>query len=413
MAADGDTEWGDPHGPAAAVAAEVRKAEKLYAQAPRDLQREMAPMLQKLRDAFAAQVRIDAVRAAGEALEAHVGELDALLADEDAYLDRVGALFDEPAFAKHWFSAGDVGRAYAKVGYPVDPRKSAEVTRAALLFLATKRVRRRIFEEASALLPEYVKTARFLDGCIVRLLAVQTVEDENEVNPLLLALFLHGHREWLAEWERVSAEALESAGLSVSEFRQMSPGQAMAWLNRQAIDPHKEALFRGKLAANPAFEAMATANAAVREDASLAWIQTGDAQDLLLPATEVLPWLNQFSERSFDTMKAMAEAAGRGLPPDRDQLERVGSILWDLAHDMAAELFTRERREELVAQMSGFLDDARASQDEDTMLAIEGALAMVCSGQPPQDVAFVRALCYHSMVRGLKEFGADEDSASD
>ena len=88
-------------------------------------------------------VRWTEIEAASESLEAHRAGFEALLADEQALVERGRKLFAEQRFARLRFRAADIQRAFSAVGYlsfaVVDDR-TFETMRKAILFLADQKM---------------------------------------------------------------------------------------------------------------------------------------------------------------------------------------------------------------------------------------------------------------------------------
>jgi len=150
-----------------------------------------------LKDYLSRKVDIDA---ATQALEPHRREFARFYEDKTALQARVEAVFAEDRFAPLRFTADDLQRAFDHAGSPlaVPTEKLAGHLRTCILHLADTQYRPWAAASLMVSLPDYVKAAQWMDGCLVMNCAYLTSNEHNEPNPFLWQMFVQGYQGWTA-----------------------------------------------------------------------------------------------------------------------------------------------------------------------------------------------------------------------
>jgi len=179
--------------------------ERLGRLLPGRKRKELAPIVEQIRELTEYESRRREIDAAVEILEAHRKDYEKLVAKPRQLAERAGKLFAEEGFASMWFHAADVQRAFEAVGFPTtswDPR-TVETVDKAIRFLADGAKRNALGIQLMRMLPDFVKAERYLDAWIIQHSAIVTAEEpEGPVGGFLLEMFRHGMEEWADQRER-------------------------------------------------------------------------------------------------------------------------------------------------------------------------------------------------------------------
>ena len=180
--------------------------------------------------------------------------------------------FAEPPFESMRLHAADVQRAFEAVGYPPGgplDQRFADVMDRAIRHLLDDKLRESLAQRLILTLPQYVNAGRHLDGWIIRHSVDLTAEPpEGVVGPFLLAMFMHGYREWDEKREQEQMAMFREMGLDPEEIRKMGFDGLERWMQDMASKPDKSAAMEKFLAKHPELNAMTQAQCQASEDAA-------------------------------------------------------------------------------------------------------------------------------------------------
>lgn len=377
--------------------------QQLRRTAPRGKQGEIDQLVAQTQPLLTYLERREEIEAATAALEAHREEFERLVDNQEAYLARTRALFDEEPFAALRFTPEEVRRALDKVG--CSPSKAipdevfVETLRAAILSLADKDRRSKLSMNLLLLLPQYLAAGRHLDGWIIQHCAYSTIETAEESNPFLFQMFSHGYEAWVNERTERDEAMLREIGLDPARARSMSMAEIDAWLQAQEADPDKKSRMEAIMAANPDQRAAAVADLERMERDSIKLLEREDARDLLLTQAELESALPNLLRR-FETIQKTSPDLFSGPKPDEAASKALAEIVWPAFGEMAGSIFTPERIQQLIAQLKRYRDERFASGDKVAAGLTLGAIASLQPEDDPTRNYFLNALCLASFRAG-------------
>ena len=124
-------------------------------------------------------------------------------------------------------------------------------------------------------------------------------------------------------------------------------------------------------------------------------LQREDARVLLLSPKEVMPWLEVLEQRFRQSPEGLASLS-LTRPPD----EAVGKVFVDLvygvAEEMAASVFTPARRDQLKAQLQQLRRHFSDGADPEALAGVHGAF-MAAQTTTPGDSHFLVSVCWMSL----------------
>ncbi|MDO9543144.1 MAG: SEC-C metal-binding domain-containing protein [Kiritimatiellia bacterium] len=394
--------------PARADVASSEYWEKMSKRLPRDMRREFGPMIAQAKQYVAMESRRELVESAVEVMAAHRAEYDKLRKNTSDLLRRAEKLFGEEPFADMCFCAADVQRAFEAVGYTSPGRmdkRFTEIVDKAVRFLLNTKQREELAQRLLLTLPEYVNAGRYLDGWIIRHSVDLTVElPEGMVGPFLLVMFMHGLKEWEDLRDREQNAMLAEIGLSPEQIRQMGYEGLEVWMRDMRGKPDKTAAMEKFLAKHPELNAMTQAQCRAAEDAALKLLQRDDAQGLLLSPSEVYPWLEILENRFRATPEGIASLS-QSRPPDESIAKAFVNLVYDVAFEMAAAVFTPARLEQLKAQLHELRRALTAADDHDALTGMHGALMAAQATTAPEDSHFLVTVCCMSLRSAMEAMG--------
>jgi hypothetical protein len=298
------------------------------------------------------------------------------------------------------FRAADVQRAFEAVGFPSFDRtdkRFVQTVEKAVRFLTTPKQRETLSRRLLQTLPDYVEAGRHLDGWIIQHSAYLTADmPEGVTGPFLLAMFLHGMREWEKQRDREQEALLTEMGLSTEEIRRLGYDRIEARLRELMANPDKSAAMKKFLAQHPELEAMSQAQCREAEEAAVALLEREDAHVLLLSPDEVGPWLAVLDRRILEAPEGYA-AFPTNRPPDKKTTEALAKLVYDAAAEMATAIFTPTRLDRLRSRIHEYRRGFSPENDRRVMAGIHGALAATQSGGDPANSHFLVTLCWVSI----------------
>ena len=366
--------------------------------------KELAPLISTARQYAEYKSRREDIEAAVRTLESHRTEYEELARDPQKLLQRTEKLFDEEQYADMWFSAADVQRAFEEVGYPVMNQttpKSFQSLEKAIRFLADDTERETLARRLMLMLPDHVNARRYLDAWMIQHSALITREStEGPVGSFLLAMFMHGMKEWGAQRDREQVAMFRNLGIDLEELRRLGYGGSEAWLKEIMEDPSKAAELENFLAAHPELKAFTEAQCRDAEEAALALLKREDALDLLLSLEEAEPWFEALEQRLSESPEILA-----ALKQEQGSHESAAKVfldrLYSVSSDMAAAVFTEARLDRLASLLHEYRGRL-SEEDQDGIAGVHGALVALQSKQAPGENHFLVALCWESVRRILE-----------
>jgi hypothetical protein len=286
-------------------------------------------------------------------------------------------------------------------------RKFVKTVEKAIRFLLDDAQRKALALRLAEALPEYAAAGRYLDAWIIRHSVVLTAEPKGTPGPFLLAMFLHGMREWEGERDREQDALLNEMGISAEEVRRLGYDGMEARLQEIMAGPEKAAAMKEFFAKHPELTALSEAQCREAERAAAALLERADAQDLLLTPDEVAPWLPVFERRAQEVPGLLA-ALSAEEPPDKPTTQAFVQLMYDFGSEMANAIFTPPRLQRLAAQLHAYRRRLVPDKHQRLMVGVHGALAATQSPSKPADSHFLVMIC----CRSLRAVGDSMESAS-
>jgi hypothetical protein len=377
-------------------------AREVMRHAPPDEKQELQQVLEKVEEMAAYEAMQDEIEAAGQVLEAHRPEFEALMKDGVAAMDRADRLFSEEPFAPMRYTAADVYRAFEAVGYPSRYREEPteedmETLVAAILHLADEDRRFHLARQLVMLLPEYVSAERYLDAWLIQYSAFQMTEAPDESNPFLFVMFNLAFAEWASQVDNQQEALLRELGIDRSTVAGMSVDELEAWFQAQMADPAKKARIEAYYAAHPMMSDQGEAEIIELERGTLSLLERDDAAPLYLSPEELKPWVPVLLERLAPIKEQTQQAAERGNWKDPDTLQAMGDIFVEIAREMVPVVFTPERLGRLMADLRDYRRKLLDERESQAAMHAHAAFMMLEREETPAENPLLIGICFASL----------------
>lgn len=341
-----------------------------------------------------------AIQSASAVLEFHRGEFIKLTKNPEALANRMQTLFTEERFASLRFTAADIQRAFDHGGHPslglISDDHTVALLRAAILYTANKSRRQDLAMALLMHLPAVVAEDRFLDGWIIQHCAFETTEVPDESNPFLFAMFSYGYDAWAAEKLARDEAFARDLGFDPAQLRNMTPAEIDACLAQVKDDPATLAKMEAFLDANPGERAQANASLDAMEMASIELLKREAAAGLLLAPEEIEPWLPTLNERLAAILEQLP-LPDVSAPPDPAVTQKIMDELWPLLGEMAEDIFTPARIQQLIQRIKACRDEWYAAGDKQIISQALGAINQLERAGDPAENYFLVCLCFFSL----------------
>jgi hypothetical protein len=188
----------------------------------------------------------------------------------------------------------------------------------------------------------------------------------------------------------------------------MTPAEIDACLAQIKDDPAVMAKMETFLNANPGERAQAHASLDAMERDSIELFKREDATQLLLTPKEIEPWLPIVNERLMTILERLPKTDA-SAPPDPALAREVMEELWPLLGEMAEDIFTPERIQQLKSQIKSYRDKSHAAGDKKIIGQTLGAINQLEREDEPAENYFLTSLCFFSLRSAGQEASARGD----
>lgn len=379
--------------------------QRVLATAPPQMTAEGMHLLDELDDLQSVWTHAEEIEAAQHALELHRPEIQALLADPSTLEERARSLFAEADFQSLRFKPEEIQRAFDTTGCPRpsdDPGDVAQKVCAAMLHLADEDYRRRASLRLMAVFSKYVAAGRYADAHILQDSAVRMLEEPNESNPCLGAIFLESWAGWAEQSDQVTEGAMRLLGVDPDQLAAMGPDAVLEWATKQAADPQKAAQIEAYLDEHPELRAQLVGGRGQAEERVLDLFKRDDARILYLSPEEVEPWARQALHKLNPLARRFVQAEQRGKQVSERDKRKAQEQFLRLVRKMAAELLTADRTHRLITDMQEYarqLERAGEKQAANDLWLMTGLLA---TEQRPAENRVLVSLCHLSLQAAMK-----------
>ena len=245
-----------------------------------------------------------------------------------------------------------------------------------------------------------------MDGCLVQSAALMTLNDDGESNPFLFQMFFHGYEAFVAEETAQNDARLRGLGFDPEQADEMSPAEIDAWLAAKMSDPDWKARMEAEMAAHPEEQDQLNAKLAAMERDSINLLTREDSHTLRLAPQELEPWVPALLECLERDKKRKASGSADTATPTA-LLDSIRPII----REMAGSLFTPERIQELVVQLTAYRDELFAAGEREAAGWAMGGLVTLETETSPADNHFLNCLCLYSL-RGpeTESLGMEEEN---
>lgn len=372
---------------------------KMSSRLPSKMRRKFAPVLSQARRVAEYESRQAQLKGVYQAMEAHRDDFEKLMEDDPEFFRQAEALFSEDRFADMRFGATDVQRAFEAVGFPPYGEINEEVGRTvakAICFLVNDTLRKTLSLKLLLLLPDYVAAERYTEAWIIHdSLDLLAELSENAVGPFLMTMFLFGLRAWEEQREHEQQAMFKELGLNPDDIRKAGYAGAETLIQKMVQDPEKTEALEKFLASHPELSAMTQAQCLAAEDAALKLLQREDAEELFLSPDETEPWLKRLAHRFKKVMKKFPVPSS--AQPNEKAVKASMMALFDVADEMAPEVFTPQRLEKLRLQLREWRQECSGDGDAEILKGIDGALISAQPGDKVKNNRFLIMLCACSL----------------
>jgi hypothetical protein len=401
---------------------EVRQLRQLVKEELPDAEaRELHEDMDKLEEAARYTAMADEIDAATEALEAHQADFERMMADAASAMDRALRLFSEERFAHLRFSVDELKRTFDEVGYPASgpsgpSDKDMEILVAAAVHLAGDEEQRfRLTRRLLMTLPEYVAAGRYRDAWLIQYSAFRLMDVPEESNPFMFVMTELAFEAWGRRMNREQDALIEALGVDPATRHALDPGQARKLAEEMLRDPDKSARLERFAAEHPDLAAHLQARMRRQDAEAVKLLEHEGAECLLLSMEEVEPWMPVLADRAATLEAQMGDDLEAEGDPTPELREAGESTFVALATEMAREIYTEKRIDELVADLEGYRDRLKGAEEHEAAEWAESALMVAQRGAPVEQNMFLVGTCFvtlREVLRAIVAFAA-ADASSD
>ena len=350
--------------------------------------------------------RREEIERAGEALDGHWEAAESICADPERFSDIAGELFGDPRFDALRFTADDVHRAFEKVGFAsmeTLDEESVNILVKAMLHVADKKRRMVLGVGLLIHLPDFVSSGRYLEACLLQLLAFETMEKTEKTNAFLYHMFTSGYETFVAESQAYQEAIFEEFGLDPVEMKNMSPLEAKQKLVETFSDPLRNELAEKLFARDPIYREASLARLDELRDRSSELVDREDTPFLEFSREEALPWFERFSDAYEEWAKNPENTLTEDSPPDIFE-----DVLQPILRQMATSLFTPARIEQLVDDLTEFQNERFEAGDRESASLAEAAISWIRPEDEPGLNPFLLTVCYRTIRSTIPEIEPSE-----
>jgi hypothetical protein len=380
--------------------------EKMARRLPPSMRKEFGPMIAQVKRQAEMQSQRARIGAAAEILEQHRAEFEQLSKNTSEMFRRAEELFGEERFADMRFSAAEVQRGFDRVGFiglgqmtEADAKKVGK----AVVFLRNKEQREALARRLFEAMPDYVDAGRYVDAWIIQHSADLTAEaTADSCGVFLVAMFLHGLREWERQRDEEQLELFRQCGIDPDKIREMGYEGLDAWMRDVLKSPERTAAMEAFLMKHPELNAVTQAQCRTAEEASAALLRREEGRVLHLAQEELDPWLHEFERRTAEMPGGIPSHLG-SVRAKKKAAKALAEIMYDVASEMAETIFTPARIAQLKAQLHELRRKFTEAGDAEGMDGVHGALTGLAGTDAPADRRFLVGICWESLLATIHD----------
>lgn len=356
--------------------------------------------------------RGEEIEAARAQLDTHRAEFERLAADPDRYLALAQTLFAEECFVPLRFTASEVREAFDHVGHPgtlLPDHQTAEILRAAILYIANDERRNWLAMSLLLRVPEFVAAGRHLEAWLLQYSSFQMTDQPGESNGFLFQMFSYGYDAWMAERRTKDKTFLNKLGLDLDRLQTMGVDEVDAWIQSQTTDAANSAAMEAFFREDPHLREELAANLESMERNSAALLEREDSRILQLPIEEMRPWVTVLNERV--AQPGFPSDPGEARTPEEDALKMFDELVLPLMREMADAIFAPDRIRKTIADLRKYRGERFAAGDRVTANQAMGAISYLEREDDPGQNSFLISLCWASLNSAIKAGEAETPGA--
>ncbi len=319
--------------------------------------------------------------------------------DPERFDDFSQTVFAEDCFRPFHFTVSDIQRVIDQTDFSPRREREEEITEeafvSAILYLADSERRTDLAMGLLNLMVDLVAAERYLEGWLVQAMALLTLEEQEDSNPFLWAMFAYGCDAWSAERLAHDENQLKELGLDMGRISELSSGELHQVLSEVTSDPEKMKTLESFLERNFGQQEVTEFRRSLKEERSVDLLTREDTLFLNPAMEDTLPWADRINQH-LNAVGLDSEEKFKQLSA-QERTELFDVPMFEFLRDMADTVFTPDRIEQLVADLEQYRLE-RINLGEHSVAELTAvAISDVKGEENPGDNMFLLELCRRSL----------------
>lgn len=329
--------------------------------------------------------------------------------DEEQLMARTASLFADERFAQFEFSRDEIRHALIEIGefdQKMDIEKAGEITQSIMEVVLADGKGEILALQLLLLVPEYVAAERHIDGFIILQNALMIQQFPNAPLAPFAAMLCSRALESLDSYREQARGALfANLGMTEEEIKRMGDDQAHEWFKKTMSNPESTAALERFVDAYPEILSNESDEFIEAHVDALAFLNSEDGRVLYLDLPELVPWILEIGRRIEETPGLVSEVKKLSKSPPKTLMENeaIGELLMSVCFDMAAQIFTSKRLEDIRHRLDTFRKSLDAATARRLASGMDQSLMALHAFIPPAHNEFLLELCRLSLYAAMKD----------
>jgi len=375
---------------------------------PADTRKEHAEMFSEIKSMTAFDENRTEIEQASYKLEKYRKKFERLCRKPGKILKISEKLFSEECFEPMRFTTSDLQRAFDKWGYmPTDEADESffEKMRNVIAFMADKKRQDSLSLRLMHFLPAYVAKKRYMDAWVIQHSAVLMRESNGEViPPFLMCMFMRVLDEWENDRYSEQAEMFSKLGVSNDDIQRGGFDGVDSLVREMMSKEGADEELHEFLDKHPEFRALTEAQCSKSTNTVVEFLEREDARSFLLSYDDIEEWMPVYEQRLSEDSNYL-EVGALDKPASEEDQHHFFDIVYSVSRDMADELLTKERLNQLEGEIQAYRKKLRR-RDKKLKMAVSALIMAIQSESAPSENHVLTMYCLISFREVISDMQA-------
>ncbi len=365
---------------------------------PARLHKQHANLSKSIRNKAELDTLLMKIKNASHELEKYQNKFARLQNKPAKFLQRAEKLFSEEPFNYMRFDVSDIQMVFEKIGYPSNDDLLFKNAHKYIEYLVDAELQETYSCNLMMQhLPDYVAAKRHIDACIIQhSIMIMDEAPKDVVSPFLMCIFMQGLCEWENKRDSEQLEIFSKLGLDPDEIRRRGIDGASSLIQEVMAKNGTNVDLNEILNVHPELRAFTEAQCYESEKVAIELMQHKKASRFLLSFDEIEPWLETFAE-GFRENSLNSDTVYGNNTSRADNEQVVADMVFSTCADMAGEIFTKPRREQLVNDIYSYRKKLRKKDRKTKQAGINFLIMEATNCESPSDNHILVMLCFNSV----------------